>query len=389
MHYYEKNIVDIKNIYTDFLLNMISPLIFEGIKSIYTKAITVEQEYQKAMLEDDKITNPGVLKIFQHFLKGIPTLNSNLIESEMVRIRDSSKNADIFDKIIRAVFKSHIILLTYNASGKECLLVKEKYHERIEIKDFIHKIYVESAKHFYNNPELFWHNFPSIDIKKNHLQCIDIIKNSVKEAILKVLPLNDILTEYLRNDYIPDKTVEEMQQINQIRSMLGKEDVINHYDGGSIVNSNDNGVMENFDENIELNERNNLLGQLKELNQDNNQNGGLILNQESLINSQDYNKPENSEMEYQDKLNSLGGAFYHKPINNKQNINQEKTDNLHHIQNKVLEGAAKVENNSDTKINIVKQNIIETNKNIGHGTEQIENKVTNINKQEYYNTMFS
>jgi hypothetical protein len=94
-------------------------------------------------------------------------------------------------------------------------------------------------------------------------------------------------------------------------------------------------------------------------------------------------------MEYHEKLNSLGGAFYHKPINNKQNINQKKTDNLQHIQNKVLEGAAKVENNSDTKINIVKQNIVETNKNIGHGTEQIENKVTNINKQEYYNTMFS
>ena len=167
MHYYEKNIVDIKNIYTDYLLNIIAPLVYEGIKSMYNKAIAVEQEYKQAMLQDEKITNPGVLKIFQHFLKGVPSLNTNLIESEMIRIRDTSKNADIFDKLIRAVFKSYIILLTYNASGKECLLVKEKYHERIEIKDFIHKIYIESAKQFYNNPELFWHNYQPLDIKKN------------------------------------------------------------------------------------------------------------------------------------------------------------------------------------------------------------------------------
>ena len=188
MHYYEKNIVDIKNIYTDYLLNIIAPLVYEGIKSMYNKAIAVEQEYKQAMLQDEKITNPGVLKIFQHFLKGVPSLNTNLIESEMIRIRDTSKNADIFDKLIRAVFKSYIILLTYNASGKECLLVKEKYHERIEIKDFIHKIYIESAKQFYNNPELFWHNYAPLDIKKNQLSCIDIIKSAIKEAILKSIP---------------------------------------------------------------------------------------------------------------------------------------------------------------------------------------------------------
>ena len=40
---------------------------------------------------------------------------------------------------------------------------------------------------FYNNPELFWHNYQPIDIKKNQLTSIDIIKTAIKEAILKVI----------------------------------------------------------------------------------------------------------------------------------------------------------------------------------------------------------
>lgn len=341
MHYYEKNIVDIKNIYTDFLVNMMSPLVYEGIKSIYNKSLMVEQDYQKAMLEDEKITNPGILKIFQHFLKGVPSLNSNLIENEMIRIRDSSKNADIFEKLIRAVFKSYIILLTYNASGKECTLVKDKFHERINIIDFIHKIYIESAKQFYNNPELFWYNYSSIDIKKNQSICIEIIKNSIKEAILKVLPLNDILTEYLRNDYIQDNS------INEIRNMLDKDEVINHYDGGSIIDPEDNGIQENNNQNIhdnqEINDRNNLLN---ELNQINNNQDELILNQASLINSQDNKELKqslNTSEEYQEKLNSLGGAFYNKQIHANKSAS---------ISNKDI-------NKDINKINIVKPNIIE------------------------------
>lgn len=346
MHYYEKNIVDIKNIYTEYLINMISPLVLEGIKSMYTKSLEVEKQYDEAMLKDDQVKNPGVLKIFQHFLKGVPSLNSNLIESEMVRIRDSSKNADIFEKLIRAVFKSYIILLTFNASGKECMIVKEKYHEKIDIKDFIHKIYIETAKHFFNNPILFWHNYSSVEIKQNQLKCIEIIKEAIKEAILKALPLNDILTEYLRNEYLPE-------QSQQVRNMLDNEnrEVINQFDGGSIIDPNDNGVEE-------LEEAQNANKIINELNQINN-NDELLLKDETGVEVSE-KKPSNSSDEYFQKINSLGGAFSHKTvtlpkINNNQ-INQN--------------------NESETKISIVKPNIV-------------ENKISNINKEEYYKAMFS
>ena len=142
MHYYERNIVEIKTEYTDFFINMISPLVFEGMKSIYMRAVELEKTYEEAARKNVAFKNPGVLKLFQHFLKGVPSLNVNLVEAEMIRIRDSSKHADIFDKLIKAVIKSNIVLLTYNASGKECKLVNEKFHEKIDINNFIHKIYI-------------------------------------------------------------------------------------------------------------------------------------------------------------------------------------------------------------------------------------------------------
>ena len=109
MHYYERNIVEIRNEYTDFFINMAAPLIFEGMTSIYNRSLELETQYNEVSKKNVTIKNPGVLKIFQHFLKGIPNLNVNLIESEMIRIRDSSKNADIFEKLIRALFKINII----------------------------------------------------------------------------------------------------------------------------------------------------------------------------------------------------------------------------------------------------------------------------------------
>ena len=216
MHYYERNIVEIKTEYTNFLINIMAPLVYEGIKSMYDKAIEVEKETEQLVLQGSLNENPGVLKIFQHFLKNTQTLNSQLIEAEYVRIRDSSKHADIFEKLIRATFKSYIILLTYNASGKECKLVNEKYHDKINIKDFIHKVYIESSKVLFLNPELFWHQYPTLEQQKNKRESINIIKEAIKEALIKVLPLNDIITEYLKNDYVVETEDTKEQKVRQI-----------------------------------------------------------------------------------------------------------------------------------------------------------------------------
>jgi len=211
-HFYEKNIVEIKNEYTVFLCNIITPLLYEGLKAMYNNAVSTSLELQRNNTKNVNIAGP--LKIFQMYLKNIPNLTKTQIEKETVRIKNCCRDREFFDDLIRAVIKSNIVLLTFNASHKKSEIVNQKYHERADITDFIHKCYIECARAVYNNPELFWHEYPNIEINRNQRETFEIIKNSIKEAIRRMLPMKLILMDYLKNDYMDDTNYEIKKNIS-------------------------------------------------------------------------------------------------------------------------------------------------------------------------------
>lgn len=198
MHYYEKNIVDIKNEYTTFLKKIITPSLYEGIKAVYVYSQDCHQKFLEKQKQDNVGEVPSVLKIFQTCLKEIPTLNSNSIEQETAKIKNNSKCAEWFDDLIRAVIKSNILLLTFTASKEQSELVNEKFHEKIDCKDFIHKCYIIASRHFYNNPVLFWHGYSPIEIKQNQRVIMDNIDDAIEMAIKESLPMKHILEEFLK-----------------------------------------------------------------------------------------------------------------------------------------------------------------------------------------------
>ena len=207
MYYYERTIVEIKNEYTEMLFNILSPLIYEGIKTLYNKAVTT---YEKNEGNAGNNQVPNIFIIFQILLKNIPQLNNNIIEEETTRIKEASKCFEYFDDLIMAVFKSYIVLLTHNTSESRSELIRKKLHKKININTFIHKCYIESAKTLYDIPELFSHKISILESKRNHKECLEIIRASIKEAIRKSLPLKSILKEYNKNDFIdPDNQVKE------------------------------------------------------------------------------------------------------------------------------------------------------------------------------------
>ncbi len=235
-HYYEKNIVEIKNEYTDFLINILTPTIHEGIKSIYDKSLKIEESFKQKEQIDPNFKNPGVFKIFQLCLRDIPNLNGVAIESEVSRIKERSKCSEWFDSLLKSTIKSHIVLLTFNTKKKKSLIVEEKYHEKIDTNLFIHKCYIESSRIFFNYPELFWHLFSTIDIKRNQREIYDLIKSAIKEAIRKSLPMKLMLDEYLSNDYDYDDYVRSDEKLKKIKKMVESD---NTYEEDLIELSND------------------------------------------------------------------------------------------------------------------------------------------------------
>jgi hypothetical protein len=256
-HYYEKNIVEIKNEYTSFIVNIMTPLIYEGIKAIYEKSKNLEEKFIEKEKNDSKTKNPGIFKIFQLFLKDVPNLNSYSIESEANRIKEKSKCSEYFDDLVKAVIKSNIILLTFNASGKTCKLVNEKFHETTDTKNFVHKCYVESARLFYNNPELFWHKYSNIEIKKNQKESYELIKTAIQEAIRKMLPVKLILDEYLKNDYLIEEHEDQYQDVQQmINRDIYSEKEYNADPNKQILMSEENiGMMAKLPESKIINEQ--------------------------------------------------------------------------------------------------------------------------------------
>lgn len=208
-HYFEKTIVESKDIYTDYLITTLSPLLYEGYQSLYTTALELEKKFIKASLVDPKVENPGVLVLFQHLLLGINNVSDAKIDAEYKRIRDNSRCADIFDNLIKAVIKSHIILLTYTASGKRCKIVEEKIHEKIEPRFFLHKCYIECSRIFYDHPQLFWHGYANNEIKENQRRIYQITKIGIRNAIRQCLPMKDILETYLNNDYVGEMSARD------------------------------------------------------------------------------------------------------------------------------------------------------------------------------------
>lgn len=185
------NYSEIKKEYTNLLIRILKPLLYEGLQSNYNTSL---EKYNKIQ----KNKNISILQIFQKTLLDIPLLNTELIETETNRIRSLSNCADYFDNLVRAVIKSNIILL----SNKSMTI-------NIKISDFIHKCYIECGKTFYTCPHLFLHDLNCHETMRNKMKSLDLIGNSIEIAIIKMLPMSEILLLYL------DENENENEYINE------------------------------------------------------------------------------------------------------------------------------------------------------------------------------
>lgn len=286
-------LVETKNEYTIQLINIISPHIFEGFESIYS--------------ESKKIIKKGeekkILKAFQQFIKRVPSWNSNLIENETVRIKAASK-CDFLHNLLKAVIKANIILLSN--SRLEEINIEKKYLD-IPLEKFIHRCYIECARQFYNAPYLFYHDIRPIERKKHQRECYDIIKQSIKEGIRKMLPVNHILDKYLGAKIEPilievDKPLSKTETENL-------KDLVN-YDL-NIQKSENNIRVTETNEIVSDNETNNILNELKNsmikpISEYYNENKNSIQNELSVkdLNTQITEIKENDFDEAVNNLNS-------------------------------------------------------------------------------------
>jgi len=208
--------VETKYEYTTQLVNVLTPLVYEGLQSIYTEAVKVSNGAD------------NVLKVFQSFLRRIPKWNPEMIKQESDRIMNNSKSFAWLPDLVKATLKANMIVLTYSPNSKNSNKIDPQSYKNVKIEDFIHKIYIECARELWNNPYLMYHQYPPIELKRNQRDTINLIKESIKEAIRKLLPLKQILEIYLGEELEPnqindfDRNITDAEERN-IQKLINKD----------------------------------------------------------------------------------------------------------------------------------------------------------------------
>jgi hypothetical protein len=183
-------IYEAKNEYSARLVDIITPLVIEGIKSIFKEALEL------CIVNDEK---EKYLMTFQNFLTRVPKWNQSIINVESERIVKKS-GCLYLDDLISCVHISQLKILTsIRVSNKQ----KKVEIEIPKVNDFIHGIYIKFARKLYSNVYLFETTISPLQIQKNNRECELICKECILNVIRENIPVDKILRAYI------DETEEE------------------------------------------------------------------------------------------------------------------------------------------------------------------------------------
>jgi hypothetical protein len=188
-----------KNEWCARLLNILTPAITQGLKSIFDEAWK--------LCADNKETDK-YLMTFQNFLTRVPKWNQTIIDTEKTRIIESS-GCTYLEELVTCV---HIIQL----KALTCVRVGSK-QKKIDIdvpsiSDFLHKIYIHVARKIYTNIYLFEKNIAPLQTQKNNREIEITIKECILNAIRDSVPVEHILRAYMDETEEQDVEVKEVEE---------------------------------------------------------------------------------------------------------------------------------------------------------------------------------
>jgi hypothetical protein len=192
---------DSKNEWCARLINILTPVTIQGIKSIFEEAHNLCREND----EMDKY-----LMTFQTFLSRVPKWNNAIIETERKRIIEAS-GCGYLEELITCVHVIQLKTLT-------CVRVGQK-QKKVDIDvpsldAFIHRVYVNVARKLYTNIYLFEKNIAPLQIQKHNRELEIIIKECIMNSVRDSIPVDTILRAYM------DETEEQDVEVNEVEEQI-------------------------------------------------------------------------------------------------------------------------------------------------------------------------
>lgn len=207
------------------LINILTPLVIEGFKSIFDESWNLCEDNNEA---------EKYLMTFQNFLARVPKWNPNIVTEETNRIIEKSKCGYLTD-LISCV---HIIQL----KSLTCMRVGGQ-QKKIDInvpslENFIHKVYINTARKIYTNIYLFEKNITPLQTQKHNRELELIIKEQILNSIRDNIPVEDILKVYLDETIEYDVQVEETEEIISTEPIEDTIEMDDNIEKNSILEEN-------------------------------------------------------------------------------------------------------------------------------------------------------
>lgn len=188
------NLNEARNEWCARLINIFTPLIIQGIKSIFNESWTM------------CVTNnepAKYLMTFQNMLCRVPKWNSNIIEEERNRIVEKS-GCNYLEDLITCVHIIQLKMLTSIRVGNR----QKKIDISIpKLDNFIHKIYIHVARKIYMNVYLFEKNTNQLLLQKNNRDIELIVQECILNSVRDSIPTEAIIRAYL------DQSVEHEEEV--------------------------------------------------------------------------------------------------------------------------------------------------------------------------------
>jgi len=188
------NLNESRNEWCSRLVSIFTPLVVDGIRSIFN-------ESWKLCIDNDEVNK--YLMTFQNLLSRVPKWNNEIIEEERKRIIERS-GCNYLEDLITCVHVIQLKVLT-------CIRVGNK-QKKIDISipkldNFIHKVYINTARKVYSNVYLFEKNLTPLQVQRNNRELEVIVQECILGAIRESIPTESIIRAYM------DEAVEQEEEV--------------------------------------------------------------------------------------------------------------------------------------------------------------------------------
>lgn len=195
-----------KNEWGSRLVTILTPFIIEGFKSLLQESIQLCKENN--VIDE-------YLKTLQQYISRVPKWNQQIIENERKKICEKS-GCNYLEDLVTCVHIIQLKVLTAMRVGQK----QKKIDIAVpKLDDFIHKVYINSARKLYKNVYLFEINIPPLQIQKNYRELEIIVQECILNTLRESIPVETILKAYM------DETTEE-DVVEEVKEEITHEPIV-------------------------------------------------------------------------------------------------------------------------------------------------------------------